>query len=170
MGRCSLTHQIDALNILYELRAHSTTSGGEPGQCSDTAAPGTAPVRRTDFTKAPRRLRTIADRARESCFARLVEILTKLIAIEQDFIKGVSNYASSLLRRKDSVDLKNICLRMKLALHEGGSQLDRDLKELGNCLRLIVSNMLSSVRDENNLSFTICTNRLRELSNSFPDI
>ncbi|XP_051561653.1 leukemia-associated protein 7 [Myxocyprinus asiaticus] len=169
MLRCSLTPQIDALNILYELRAHTTTSDGESCQCSGTAAPGVF-ARRVDFMKAPRRLKTIAERARENCFSRLVEILTKLISIEEEFIKGVSRNERSLLRRKDSVDLKNICLRMKVALYEGGSCSDRDLKELCDCLRLIVSNLLAYVRDENNLSSAMFTNRLRELSNAFPDI
>ncbi|XP_051994116.1 leukemia-associated protein 7-like [Xyrauchen texanus] len=168
MGRCSLTHQIDALNILYELRAHTTTSDGESCQSPGTAAPGV--LGQVEFMKAPCRVMTIAERARENCFSRLVEILTKLISIEEDLIKSVSRNVRSLLWHKDSVDLKNICLRMKVAFCEGGSRSDRDLKELCDCLRLIVSNLLAYVRDENNLSSTMFTSRLRELSNAFPDI
>lgn len=69
---------------------------------------------------------------------------------------------------QDSVDLKNICLRMAIA--EGGSRSDRDLRELRDCLRLIVGDLLTYVREENNLSSTETTHKLRELSNSFPDI
>ncbi|XP_016100772.1 leukemia-associated protein 7-like [Sinocyclocheilus grahami] len=156
MGLCSLTHQIDALNILNDLRAHATTSNRDgEGQC-----PG-------DLMKVPRRLKTIAERARESCLARLLEILTQLISIEEDFIKDVG-YGRSFLKHKHSVDLKNICLRMAIA--EGGSRSDRDLRELRDCLRLIVGNLLAYVRELNNLSSTETTHRLRELSNSFPEI
>lgn len=69
---------------------------------------------------------------------------------------------------QDSVDLKNICLRMAIA--EGGSRSDRDLRELRDCLRLIVGNLLAYVREENNLSDVETTHKLRELSNSFPEI
>ncbi|XP_026095195.1 leukemia-associated protein 7 isoform X2 [Carassius auratus] len=160
MGLCSLTHQIDALNILNELQAHATAINRDgEGPCSG-AVPG-------DVMKEPRRLKTIAERARESCITRLLEILTRLISIEEDFIKDAS-YGRRLLKRKDSVDLKNICLRMAVA--EGGSHSDRDLRELRDCLRLIVGNLLTFVREENNLSSTETTLKLRELSNSFPDI
>uniref|UniRef100_A0A8C1VGR6 Si:ch73-160h15.3 n=1 Tax=Cyprinus carpio TaxID=7962 RepID=A0A8C1VGR6_CYPCA len=156
MGLCTLTHQIDALNILNDLRAHATTSNRDgEGQC-----PG-------DLMKQPRRLKTIAERARESCLARLLEILTQLISIEEESIKDVS-YGRSLLKHKHSVDLKNICLRMAIA--EGGSRSDRDLRELRDCLRLIVGNLLAYVRELNNLSSTETTHRLRELFNSFPEI
>ncbi|XP_059407619.1 leukemia-associated protein 7 isoform X2 [Carassius carassius] len=160
MGLCSLTHQIDALNILNELQAHATAINRDgEGPCSG-AVPG-------DVMKEPRKLKTIAERARESCITRLLEILTRLISIEEDLIKDAS-YGRRLLKRKDSVDLKNICLRMAVA--EGGSHSDRDLRELRDCLRLIVGNLLTFVREENNLSSTETTLKLRELSNSFPDI
>lgn len=85
MGLCSLTHQIDALTILNELQAHATTSNRDgEGQCEG------------DLMKEPRRLKTIAERARESFLTRLLEILTRLISIEEDFIKDVS----SLLKHK----------------------------------------------------------------------
>lgn len=168
MGLCSLTHQIDALNILNELRDHGTGSNREgEGRCPGALAAGKVAARPGDVMKEPRRLKTIAERARENCLSRLLEILTQLISIEEDFIKDGS-YGKSLLKRKDSVDLKNICLRMAVA--EGGSRSDRDLRELRDCLRLIVISLLAHVRDENNLSSTVSTHRLRELSNSFPEI
>jgi len=68
---------------------------------------------------------------------------------------------------QDSVELKNICLRMAIA---EGYCSNRDLRELRDCLRHIVGNLLACVRDENNLSSAVTTRRLRELSNSFPDI
>ncbi|XP_073699458.1 leukemia-associated protein 7 [Garra rufa] len=168
MGLCSLTHQIDALNILNDLRAHATTSNRDgEGQCSGALQAGKEAVRPGELMKEPRRLRTIAERAREGCLSRLLEILAQLISIEEDFIKDAS-YGRSLLKRKDSVDLKNICLRMAIA--EGGSRSDRDLRELRDCLRLIVGNLLAYVREENNLSSAETTHKLRELSNSFPEI
>lgn len=168
MGLCSLTHQIDALNILHELRAHATTSNADgEGQCSGALAAAKVAVRPGDFMKEPRRMKTIAERARESCLTRLLEILTQLISIEEDFMEDI-HYEKSLLKRKDSVDLKNICLRMAIA--EGSSRSNRDLRELRDCLRLIVGNLLACVGDENNLSSTVTAHRLRELSNSFPDI
>lgn len=102
MGLCSLTHQIDALNILHELRAHATASNADAdgeGQCSGALAAGKVAVRPGDVMKEPRRMKTIAERARESCFTRLLEILTQLISVEEDFIKEVS-YEKSLLKRK----------------------------------------------------------------------
>ncbi|KAI2668234.1 leukemia-associated 7 [Labeo rohita] len=168
MGLCSLTHQIDALNILNEMRAHATTSNRDGEDQRSGALPtGKEAVRPGDLMKEPRRLRTIAERARENCLTRLLEILTQLISIEEDFIKNPS-YGKSSLKRKDSVDLKNICLRMAIA--EGGSRSDRDLRELRDCLRLIVGNLLAYVREENNLSDVETTHKLRELSNSFPEI
>lgn len=169
MGRCPLTHQTDALKILYELRAHKinrSCDGDGEGQCGLT----TTPVRGgyDESAKQSRRLKTIAERARESCFTRLIDILTQLISIEEDFIKSVTRHETSLLRCKDSVDLKNICLRM--ALDEGASRSDRDLRELRDCLRLIVSNLLDYVRDENSLNSTVTRHKLRELYKSFPDI
>ncbi|XP_055060604.2 leukemia-associated protein 7 [Misgurnus anguillicaudatus] len=167
MGRCPLTHQTDALKILYELRApkiNRSCDGDGEGQCGLT----TPPVRGHESAKQSRRLKTIAERARESCFTRLIDILTQLISIEQDFIKSASRHETSLLRCKDSVDLKNICLRM--ALGEGASRSDRDLRELRDCLRLIVSNLLDYVRDENSLTSTVTRHKLRELYKSFPDI
>ncbi|XP_018940076.1 leukemia-associated protein 7-like [Cyprinus carpio] len=168
MGLCSLTHQIDALNILNELQAHATTINRDSeGPCSGALPAGKEAVRPGDVMMEPRRLKTIAERARESCLTRLLEILTRLISIEEDFIIDAS-YGRRLLKRKDSVDLKNICLRMAIA--EGGSRSDRDLRELRDCLRLIVGDLLTYVREENNLSSTETTHKLRELSNSFPDI
>ncbi|KAG1956212.1 leukemia-associated protein 7 [Pimephales promelas] len=167
MGLCSLTHQIDALNILHELRAHATASNADgEGQCSGALSAGKVAVRPGDVMKEPRSMKTIAERARESCLTRLLEILTQLISVEEDFIKEVS-YEKSLLKRKDSVELKNICLRMAIA---EGYCSNRDLRELRDCLRHIVGNLLACVRDENNLSSAVTTRRLRELSNSFPDI
>ncbi|KAL0203179.1 hypothetical protein M9458_001197, partial [Cirrhinus mrigala] len=100
MGLCSLTHQIDALNILNELQAHATTSNRDgEGQCSGALPTGKEAVRPGDLMKEPRRLRTIAERARENCLTRLLEILTQLISIEEDFIKNPS-YGKSLLKRK----------------------------------------------------------------------
>lgn len=57
-----------------------------------------------------------------------------------------------------------------MALGEDASCSDRDLKELRDCLRLIVSNLLACVRDENSLPSTVTRHKLREISNSFPDI
>lgn len=100
MGLCFLTHQIDALNILHELRAHATTSNADgEDQCSGALVAGKVAVHPGDFMKQPRRLKTIAERARESCLIRLHEILTQLISIEEDFIKEVT-YEKSLLKRK----------------------------------------------------------------------
>jgi len=100
MGLCSLTHQIDALNILHELRAHATASNADgEGQCSGALSAGKVAVRPGDVMKEPRRMKTIAERARESCLTRLLEILTQLISVEEDFIKEVS-YEKSLLKRK----------------------------------------------------------------------
>ncbi|KAA0721938.1 hypothetical protein E1301_Tti012012 [Triplophysa tibetana] len=161
MGRCFLSHQIDALNILHELQTHKKTrscDGDGAGQS------GVAPVRRCES----RRLKTIAERARESCVTRLIDILTRLISVEEDLIKCASQHERSLLRRKDSMDLKNICLRM--ALGEDASCSDRDLRELRDCLQLIVRNLLASVQDENSLPSTMTRHKLREISNSFPDI
>lgn len=69
---------------------------------------------------------------------------------------------------QDSVDLKNICLRM--AVSERGYESDRNLKELRLCLQLIVNNLLSAVRDHNHLSSTGATRQLMGLSITLPDI
>ncbi|TRZ02239.1 hypothetical protein DNTS_034744 [Danionella cerebrum] len=163
MGLCCLTHQLDALSILNGLRFHITAGNGEDGGPGREAS---APGKVTPQAVGTPRPRTIAERALENCFSRLLEILSQLVSIERDFIKHLS-YGTTF-KLKDSIDLKNICLRMAVA--EPGSCSNRDLKELRECLRIIVDNLLAFAKDENNLSSTLIVHRLRELSNSFPEI
>lgn len=69
---------------------------------------------------------------------------------------------------QDSVELKNICLRMTLS--DRGPDSDRDLKELRLCLQLIVNSLLSAVRHQDNGSSTGATRRLMGISITLPDI
>ncbi|KAI5618428.1 leukemia-associated protein 7 [Silurus asotus] len=142
----SLEYQTDALKLLHELHSNRR-------------------IRNTDNHKGSI---PVSERARESLLARFVDILSQIIAIEQDLIKSLSAEMKFLLRHKDSVDLKNICLRMSLS--ESGHESDRNLKELRICLQLIVNNLLSAVRGENNLSSTGTTLRLMSISIKLPDI
>ncbi|KAK2818014.1 hypothetical protein Q7C36_021947 [Tachysurus vachellii] len=142
-----LDHQTEALKLLLEVYANRMARNN------------------TDTSKMTV---TLAERARESLLARLVNILSQIISIEQDLIRNLSEEVKNFLRHKDSVDLKNICLRM--SLRESGQEFDRNLKELRLCLQLIVNNLLSVVRDENNLSSTGATQELMGISITLPDI
>ncbi|GAA6095377.1 leukemia-associated protein 7 [Tachysurus ichikawai] len=142
-----LDHQTEALKLLLEVYANRMAR------------------KNTDTSKMTV---TLAERARESLLARLVNILSQIISIEQDLIGNLSEEVKNFLRHKDSVDLKNICLRM--GLRESGQEFDRNLKELRLCLQLIVNNLLSVVRDENNLSSTGATQELMGISITLPDI
>ncbi|KAI4897362.1 hypothetical protein NFI96_017349 [Prochilodus magdalenae] len=147
MGNHALRHQVEALKLLHELN-------------------GTWRVRSDAEGRGPQ---TVAERARESQFSRLVDILSQIISIEQDLIGPLSeDLRSFLLRHKDSVDLKNICLRM--AVSDAGCQSDRNLKELRVCLQLIVDNLLSALRDENSLSSLGAVRRLVGIFTTFPDM
>lgn len=174
----SLKHQTEALKLLHEL--HSNRK-----------------VRNNSNTNSTTLL--IAERARESLLARLVDILSQIISIEQDLMRSLSGEVRCFLRHKvrpvtylksnvflcfclfvpprcllsvfvsqDSVDLKNICLRM--ALSESGHDSDRNLKELRICLQILVNNLLSAARDHNHLSSTGATRRLMGISITLPDI
>ncbi|KAB5523465.1 hypothetical protein PHYPO_G00152860 [Pangasianodon hypophthalmus] len=143
----SLKHQTEALKLLHELHSNRRVRTNTD----------------TNKTTVP-----VAERARESLLARLVDILSQIISIEQDLMSNLSGEVKCFLRHKDSVDLKNICLRM--ALSESGHKSDRNLKELRLCLQLIVNNLLSAVRDQKNLSSTGATRRLMGISITLPDI
>ncbi|KAK3510636.1 hypothetical protein QTP70_011901 [Hemibagrus guttatus] len=143
----SLDHQAEALKLLHEFHSNRSVQNN------------------TDTNKMTV---SLAERARGSLLARLVDILSQIISIEQDLMTNLSGEVKRFLRHKDSVDLKNICLRM--ALSESGHEFDRNLKELRLCLQLIVNNLLSVVRDENNFSSTGATRRLMGISITLPDI
>ncbi|MCJ8747965.1 hypothetical protein PDJAM_G00159540 [Pangasius djambal] len=143
----SLKHQTEALKLLHEL--HSNRRVRSNTDTNNTTVP-------------------VAERARGSLLARLMDILSQIISIEQDLMSNLSGEVKCFLRHKDSVDLKNICLRM--ALSESGHESDRNLKELRLCLQLIVNNLLSAVRDQKNLSSTGATRRLMGISITLPDI
>ncbi|KAM9454819.1 leukemia-associated protein 7 isoform 2-T2 [Clarias gariepinus] len=110
---------------------------------------------------------TVADRARESLLSRLMDILSQIISIELDLTSSLSGEMKCFVRHKDSVDLKNICLRMAVT---ESSDSDRNLKELRLCLQLIVNNLLSALRHHNNLSSTGATRQLMGISITLPDI
>ncbi|XP_053333254.1 leukemia-associated protein 7 isoform X1 [Clarias gariepinus] len=137
----SLKHQTEALKLLHELQANRMTG-------RDTRV-------------------TVADRARESLLSRLMDILSQIISIELDLTSSLSGEMKCFLRHKDSVDLKNICLRMAVT---ESSDSDRNLKELRLCLQLIVDNLLSALRHHNNLSSTGATRQLMGISITLPDI
>ncbi|XP_060755508.1 leukemia-associated protein 7 [Neoarius graeffei] len=143
----SLKHQTEALKLLHELHSNR---------------------RLRNNTNSNKSTVPIAERARESLLARLVDILSQTISIEQDLMSSLSGEVKCFLHHKDSVDLKNICLRM--ALSESSCEWDRNLKELRLCLQLIVNNLLSALRDHNHLSSTGATRRLMGISITLPDI
>ncbi|KAL7845675.1 hypothetical protein AOLI_G00238670 [Acnodon oligacanthus] len=160
MGSHSLTHQMEALKLLHEL------NGSRAARSSAEVSSDDSGSRRKSLSPKPQ---TVAERARGSQFSRLVEILSQIISIEQDLLRPLSeDLGSFLLRHKDSVDLRNICLRM--ALSEAGCQSDRDLKELSVCLQLIVDNLLSALREENSLSSLGAVRRLVGISTTFSDM
>ncbi|XP_072513684.1 leukemia-associated protein 7 [Salminus brasiliensis] len=161
MGHRSLRHQVEALKLLHELKGSRMVRN-----TTEAAAAEDLRIGRNSLSHKPQ---TVAERARASLFSRLVEILSQVIAIEQDFMGSLSeDLRSFLLRHKDSVDLKNICLRM--AVSGAGYQSDKDLRELRVCLQLIVDNLLSAVREENSLSSIGAIRRLVGISTTFLDM
>ncbi|KAJ8397939.1 hypothetical protein AAFF_G00432860 [Aldrovandia affinis] len=114
-----------------------------------------------------RTVRTIAERARESIFVRLTEIVLQVISVEQDLCRSAPRDQMLSLHNKDSIELRNICSRMSSA--DARCQSERDLKELGNCLRRIVDSLLCSLAHNNCLAVTPATRKLREICATFPD-
>lgn len=162
MSRRSLRHQVEALKLLHDLN-QSRMVGNNAGTA---AVEGNLELRRNLLRNKPQ---TVAERARESLFSRLVEILSQVISIEQDLLGSLSeDLRSFLLRHKDSVDLKNICLRM--SVNKAGYHSDKDLRELRVCLQLIVDNLLSVLREENSLSSIGAIRRLVGISTTFLDM
>ncbi|XP_062866911.1 leukemia-associated protein 7 [Trichomycterus rosablanca] len=147
MRHSSLKHQMDALKLLHEVHSYNKLRNN--------------PV-------SSNKTQTLAEKARESLLTRFEEILSQIISIEQDLIDHLPEDMKTFLRHKDSVDLNNICLRM--CVSESGYQSDRNLKELRVCLQLIVNNLLSAVRDQNNVSSAGATRRLMGISITLPDI
>uniref|UniRef100_A0AAY4CQ19 Uncharacterized protein n=1 Tax=Denticeps clupeoides TaxID=299321 RepID=A0AAY4CQ19_9TELE len=107
--------------------------------------------------------RTIAERARHSWLSRMVEALSRIISVEEDF--RMSNGRSEL----DSTDLMNICLRMS-AGHPSTCRTDRDLRELQESLRSIVHHLLACIGEVDGLSTSSAVERLQEICVTLPDV
>ncbi|XP_029114039.1 leukemia-associated protein 7 [Scleropages formosus] len=115
---------------------------------------------------AERRVLTIAQRARASILSRLLEILGELLSLEKELLSAEPRRRTDSLRLKDSIELKNISLR--LAFRDLGSQCHRDLKELRDCLKCIVVSLVSSQNDQNH-KLCLLTEKLRQIITTFPD-
>ncbi|KAJ8282475.1 hypothetical protein COCON_G00049940 [Conger conger] len=113
-----------------------------------------------------RAVRTIAERARDSIFSRLTEIAYEIISVEEELCRSAPKDQSISLHPKDSIELRNICARISAS--DAGCLSERDLKELGHCLRRIVDSLLCSFT-HNCLAVTKATNRLRGICDIFPD-
>ena len=92
MGNHSLRHQMEALKLLHELNGTRTARSNAEVSSDDSGS------RRKSLKHKPQ---TVAERARESQFSRLVEILSQIISIEQDLLGPLSeDLGSFLLRHK----------------------------------------------------------------------
>ncbi|KAG7463439.1 hypothetical protein MATL_G00176580 [Megalops atlanticus] len=113
-------------------------------------------------------VRTIAERARESIFTRLTEIASQVISVEEDICRSSSEDQRLSLHLKDSIELRNICARMSTS--PACRQSERDLRELGHCLKCIVDSLLCCLCNNDCLWVSPATRRLREIYTTFPDI
>ncbi|XP_062383592.1 leukemia-associated protein 7 [Sardina pilchardus] len=162
--------QMEALALLHQVRSRNNIQSKRilPSAHEDNVEMS-LPVTRvchgiSTQTLAPRRGLTIAERARGSVLLRLMDTLSHIIAVEEDM------YASHTLFifPKDSIDLKNICLRM--AEDDSGiSPSDRDLRDLQGCLKSIAEKLLS-LCNENEASSTFVILKLKQICDDFPEM
>ncbi|KAG5262257.1 hypothetical protein AALO_G00293930 [Alosa alosa] len=160
--------QLEALALLHQVRSRNNTQGERITSSAREGNVEMSPLITrvchgiSAQTLAPRRVLTIAERARKSVLSRLMDILSQIIAAEEDM------YVSHKLFifPKDSIDLKNICLRM--AEDDSGiSPSDRDLRDLQGCLKCIVEKLLS-LCNENEASSIFVILKLKQICDTFP--
>ncbi|KAL2087578.1 hypothetical protein ACEWY4_016406 [Coilia grayii] len=162
--------QMEALSLLHQLRSKNADrragiQAGHGVNCNpevNQMCHGNSPTR-----PVGREVRTIAERARESIFERLLDILCQIIAVEEDIYAQVSR-DNKLLPKcpKDSIELKNICLRMASSMN---SPTDRDLRDLQTCLKCITNNLLFMC-NENGSCIIFVTEKVKRICDTFPEM
>ncbi|XP_063068694.1 leukemia-associated protein 7 [Engraulis encrasicolus] len=116
-----------------------------------------------------RKVMTIAQRARASMFARLMDILCQIIAIEEEMHAHPPRDRKLLPEfPKESIELKNICLRMA-ERDTTNSPSDRDLRDLQLCLKCISSNLLIVCNEHVSCSLFV-TEKVKRLCDTFPEM
>ncbi|XP_066563658.1 leukemia-associated protein 7 [Amia ocellicauda] len=181
----SIAHQIEALALLKQVplqeRLKTDCQGGLERQADVRnmfISKQDCPVKeRRAFSgglgfvsglDSRKKVRTLAQKAREGTFTRLHEILSQLISVEQDMCGFVSREDGMILHPKDSIELRNICRRM--ATSPEGCHSDMALKELRDCLKAIVDSLLLSLRICKSLLHTQARGKLTGICGSFPDL
>ncbi|KAL4656530.1 leukemia-associated protein 7 [Arapaima gigas] len=170
MSDCSLLNRSLALQreALEELRHVLEVS--EPAESRPPEGPrDSTPARhcgpRAPGSKRPA-VRTIAQRAHDSILSRLVQNLSQLLSVEEDLCSTDHCSRRLSLRLKDSVELKNISMRM--TSRGPDSQCPGDLRELRECLKVIVLSLISSQNDHNHKLCPV-SGKLGHIITTFPD-
>ncbi|MBN3316012.1 LEU7 protein, partial [Atractosteus spatula] len=174
----SIAHQAEALKLLQQQVDSEQRGGGQApvsGRSSlrDHIHPSDGAVLKRGSGWPARsdrgcEVRTLAERARESTFCKLTEIASQVISTEQDICRFLSPDRGIVMHPKESIDLKNICIRM--AARTDGHQSDKDLKELRDCLKTIVDSLLLSLSHYSSPSHTRARGQLLQICETFPDV
>jgi len=168
MSSQSRAWQMEALALLYQMRTKNAHGGATHGTSTTYrrhVCHGNSPSR-----PEGRKVLTIAQRARASMFARLMDILCQIIAIEEEIYCTHLPRDRNLLPEfpKDSIELKNICLRMAES-DTLNSPSDRDLRDLQRCLKCISSNLLIVCNEHESCSLFV-TEKVNRLCDTFPEM
>ncbi|KAK6325417.1 hypothetical protein J4Q44_G00047590 [Coregonus suidteri] len=154
-----MEHQTEALKLLQNVRSHQTA-------ISRPSKLGLKEVTTNQDSSAA--ARTIAEKARESVITQLIDILTQLLTVEEEISHSSFQDLRTFLRPKESIELRNICVRM--AMSDSDCQKDRDLRDLQDCLKAMVDSLVSSLINMNHPWAIQTSRRLKEIYLSFPEI
>ncbi|XP_067849545.1 leukemia-associated protein 7 [Heptranchias perlo] len=181
-----IAHQQSALTILHQCLQDQPHSGpDQPASGEGQAAPGPVGIGPNVSLTEPRsqpgsstqqrarssapssERRTILQVARESRLTRLIGLTSELLNLEQNSLYQLQE-THFHLESKLSVELRNICSRM--ATREDCLRLDGDLKEIEQCLRDIVNQLLLSLSSNNSRSHLQAIDVLKGLFQKFLNI
>nr|XP_023995806.1 leukemia-associated protein 7 [Salvelinus alpinus] len=155
-----MEHQTEALKLLQNVRSHQTAISRPTKLGLEKQV--------TTIQDSSAAAHTIAESARESVITQLIDILTQILTVEEEISQRSFQDLRTFLRPKESIELRNICMRM--AMRDSDCQKDRDLRDLQDCLKAMVDSLVSSLINMNHpvAIQTSCT--LEEIYLSFPEI
>ncbi|KAG8452806.1 hypothetical protein GDO86_004555 [Hymenochirus boettgeri] len=167
LATVALNHQVTAFNILrvlvqernpetcpaqpmatIQLNAGSTHGAGEGSNRSDSDTDSTdfynsfiinEPARSDSKGKS----QTLAQVASQNLLSRVTNSTAQLLLVEQNVLQRLQLERPLVIQLKDSIEFRNICTHMALQVED--MKFDRDVKEAQQCLRTIISRLISAL-------------------------
>ncbi|KAE8627164.1 hypothetical protein XENTR_v10006892 [Xenopus tropicalis] len=90
-------------------------------------------------TKAP----TLAQMASQNRLSRVTNSTAQLLLVEQNMLQHLPPERPLGIQLKDSIEFRNICTHM--ALQEEDRKFDKDVNEAQQCLRTIITNLITAL-------------------------